>query len=247
VWTDPLKGWGEPVSAIVHHTFKRPPVLLLEDEKELVEDICAQLCDIGYAVTRVDTVEGGLRAARFGDAAIMITDRLLHDSDGLTIVETLRAEGVKTLVLMTSALSSVDERIRGLRAGGDDYLVKPFAMAELVARVDVMARRLGDTPVTRLRAGSLEMDLIEQTVRRGKTAIDLLPTEFKLLEYFLHHLGQIVTRSMLLKEVWRDRVGPQTNVIDVHIGKLRSKIDARGKPSLITNIRGVGFKLTADA
>jgi two-component system OmpR family response regulator len=235
------------VSFTFHHTIKRPPVLALEDEKELVEEISAQLSGIGFAVIHADTVEGGLRVVRVGDVAIMITDRLLRDSDGQTIVETLRQEGVKTLVLMTSAHSSVDERIGGLQAGGDDRLVKPFAMAELLARVEVMARRLGDAPTTKLRAGSIEMDLIEQTVRRDKTTINLLPTEFKLLEYFLRRIGQVVTRGMLLKEVWRDRVGPQTNVIDVHIGRLRRKIDARGKKSLITNIRGVGFKLNADA
>ncbi|WP_158814267.1 response regulator transcription factor [Methylocapsa sp. S129] len=225
---------------------KHPPVLLIEDEKGLVDEISAELRGLGYPVSHADTIEGGLRAARDGDAAIMIADRLLHGSDGVSMIQTLRAEGVTTPVLVISTLSSVDERIRVLKAGGDDYLVKPFAMAELVARVEVMARRLGDAPTIKLRAGSLEMDLIEQTVRRGKTLINLLPTEFKLLEYFMQHPGQIVTRAMLLEEVWRHRVGPQTNVIDVHIGKLRRKIDARGKPSLIRNIRGAGFKLNAD-
>jgi two-component system OmpR family response regulator len=235
------------MSFTFHHTIKRPPVLVLEDEKELVEEITAQLGGIGFAVIHADTAEGGLRVMRVGDVAIVITDRSLHDSDGETIVEALRQEGVKTLVLMTSAHSSVDERIGGLQAGEDGHLVKPFAMAELLARVEVMARRLGDAPTTKLRAGSIEMDLIEQTVRRDKTTINLLPTEFKLLEYFLRRIGQIITRSTLVKEVWRDRVGPRTNVIDVHIGRLRRKIDARGKKSLIMNIRGVGFKLNADA
>ena len=226
---------------------RHPPVLLIEDEKGLVEEISAELRGLGYPVSHADTVEGGLRAARVGGAEIMIADRLLHGSDGLTIVRTLREEGVKTPVLVISALSSVDERIRVLKAGGDDYLAKPFAMAELVARVEVMARRLGDAPTVKLRAGGLEMDLIEQVVRRGETAINLLPTEFKLLEYFLHRPGQIVTRAMLIEEVWHNRVGPQTNVIDVHIGKLRRKIDGRSKPSLIKNIRGAGFKFNADA
>jgi two-component system, OmpR family, response regulator len=235
------------VSFTFQPTIRRPTVLLLEHEKELAEEITAQLSGFGLAVTHTDTVEGSLRVARVGDAAIMISDRLLRDSDGQIIVETLRQEGVNTLVLMTSAHSSVDERIGALQAGGDDHLVKPFAMAELLARVEDMARRLGDAPTTKLRAGSIEMDLIEQTVRRDKTMINLLPTEFKLLEYFLRRIGQVVTRGMLLKEVWRDRVGPQTNVIDVHLGRLRRKIDARGKKSLITNVRGVGFKLNADA
>jgi two-component system OmpR family response regulator len=226
---------------------KHPPVLLIEDEMGLVEEISAELRGLGYPVSHADTIEGGLRAARVGGAAIMIADRLLQGSDGLAIIRTLREEGVKTPVLVISELSTVDERILVLKAGGDDYLAKPFAMAELVARVEVMARRLVDAPTTKLRVGSLEMDLIEQTVRRGAKPINLLPTEFKLLEYFLHRPGEIVTRAMLLEEVWHHRVGPQTNVIDVHIGKLRRKIDMRGRPSLIRNIRGAGFKLSADA
>jgi two-component system, OmpR family, response regulator len=213
----------------------------------VVAKVSAPLSGVGLGVCYADTVERDLRITRVGDAAFMITDRLLQDSDGQTIVETLRNEGVKTLVLLTSTLSSADEGISALQSGGDDNLVKPFAMTELLARVEVIARRLGDAPTTKLRAGSLEMDLIEQTVRRDKTVINLLPAEFKLLEYFLRRIGQIITRSTLVKEVWRGRVGPRTNVIDVHIGRLRRKIDARGKPSLITNIRGVGFKLNADA
>jgi two-component system OmpR family response regulator len=230
----------------VEGAVKHPPVLLVEDEKGLVEEISAELRGLGYPVSHADSVEGGLRAARIGGAGIMIADRLLQGSDGLTIIKTLRQEGVTMPVLVISALSSVDERIRGLKAGGDDYLVKPFAMAELVARVEALARRVGSGRPTQLRAGNLEMDLIEQAVRRGKALINLLPTEFKLLEYFMQRPGQIVTRAMLLEEVWHYRVGPQTNVIDVHLGNLRRKIDSRGKPSLIKNIRGVGFKLNAD-
>jgi two-component system, OmpR family, response regulator len=230
----------------VEGAVKHPPVLLVEDEKGLVEEISAELRGLGYPVSHADSVEGGLRAARIGGAGIMIADRLLQGSDGLTIIKTLRQEGVTMPVLVISALSSVDERIRGLKAGGDDYLVKPFAMAELVARVEALARRVGSGRPTQLRAGNLEMDLIEQAVRRGKALINLLPTEFKLLEYFMQRPGQIVTRAMLLEDVWRHRVGPQTNVIDVHLGNLRRKIDSRGKSSLIKNIRGVGFKLNAD-
>jgi two-component system OmpR family response regulator len=225
---------------------KRPPVLLIEDEKILVEQISTELRGLGYPVSHADTIEGGLRAARIGGPGIMIANRVLQGSDGLTIIRTLREEGVKTPMLVLSEFSSVDERISVLKAGGDDYLAKPFAMAELVARVEVMERRLGDAPKVKLRVGNLEMNLIEQVVRRGEKTIDLLPTEFKLLEYFLHRPGQIVTRAMLLEGVWRHRVGPQTNVIDVHIGKLRRKLDARGKPSLIKNIRGAGFKYNAD-
>ena len=213
----------------------------------MVEEISAELQRLGYPVRHADTVAGGLEAARIGGAAIMIVDRMLHGSDGLSMVETLREEGVKTPVLVISALSSVDERVRGLKAGGDDYLVKPFAMAELAARVEALLRRLDDVRTTKLRAGGLEMDLIEHTVRRGETPIELLPREFKLLEYFLRRPGQIITRAMLLEGVWHYRFIPETNVVDVHIGNLRRKIDRAGEPSLITNIRGAGFTLNADA
>jgi two-component system OmpR family response regulator len=222
-------------------------VLLIEDELALAEEISAELSRLNYSVRHVDTVIEGLHSARAGGAAIMVVDRMLHGEDGLAMVETLREEGVKTPVLVISALSSVDERIRGLKAGGDDYLVKPFAMAELAARIDALLRRLDDVRTTRLRAGDLEMDLIEHTVRRGGTPIDLLPREFKLLEYFMRRPGQIVTRAMLLEGVWQYRFIPETNVVDVHIGNLRRKIDTANTPSLITNIRGAGFMLNADA
>ena len=226
---------------------KRPPVLLIEDEPGLAEEVIAELRRLGHPVRHADTVAAGLQEARAGGAAIMIVDRMLHGVDGLSIVETLREEGVKTPVLVISALSSVDERIHGLRAGGDDYLVKPFAIAELTARVDALLRRLDDVRTTKLRAGDLEMDLIEQTVKRGEAPIDLLPREFKLLEYFIQRPGQIVTRAMLLERVWNYRFTPETNVVDVHIGNLRRKIDIAGQPSLIKNIRGAGFMFNAGA
>jgi two-component system OmpR family response regulator len=226
---------------------KLPPVLLIEDEPGLAEEISAELSRLNYSVRSVGTAADGLHAARTGGAAIMVVDRMLHGEDGLAMVETLRAEGVKTPVLVISALSSVDERIRGLKAGGDDYLVKPFAMAELAARIEALLRRLDDVRTTKLRAGALEMDLIEQTVKRGETTIDLLPREFRLLEYFMRRPNQIITRAMLLEGVWHYRFVPETNVVDVHIGNLRRKIDKAGEPSLITNIRGAGFTLHADA
>jgi two-component system OmpR family response regulator len=225
----------------------RPPVLLIEDEKALAEEIIAALHGRGYRVQHVETVADGFVAARAGQAAIMVVDRMLHGSDGLSMVETLRAEGVKTPVLLISALASVDERIRGLTAGGDDYLVKPFAMAELAARVEALLRRLDDVRTTMLRAGRLEMDLIEHTVKRDGVLIELLPREFKLLEYFLRRPGQIVTRAMLLQGVWHYSFVAETNVIDVHIGNLRRKIDTAGAPSQITSIRGAGFMLDAGA
>jgi two-component system OmpR family response regulator len=226
---------------------KRPQVLLIEDERELAEEIKAELHRLGYPVQHVDTLTQGLIAARIGAAGIMILDRMLHGADSLSMMETLREEGVKTPVLVISGLSTVDERIRGLKAGGDDYLVKPFAMGELAARIEALLRRLDDVRTTKLRAAGLEMDLIEQTVRRGEAEIDLLPREFKLLEFFMRRPGQVVTRAMLLERVWNYRFTPETNVVDVHIGNLRRKIDLGGGPSLITNIRGAGFMFTADA
>jgi two-component system OmpR family response regulator len=162
------------------------------------------------------------------------------------MVEALRGEGVKVPVLVISALSSIDARIRGLKAGGDDYLTKPFAIAELAARVEALLRRLDDVRTTKLRIDDLEMDLIEHTVRRGDKSIDLLPREFKLLEYFLRRPHQVITRAMLLEGVWRYHFSLETNVVDVHMGNLRRKINAQGAPSLIINVRGIGYTLKDD-
>ena len=239
---------GAPETELSHATSqKRARVLLIEDDKGLSEEIRAELERLGYFVRAADTFAEGLHEARLADAAVMIVDRMLHELDGLEMVETLREEGIRTPVLFISSLSSVDERIRGLKAGGDDYLVKPFAMAELAARVEALLRRLDDMRATRLRAGGLEMDLIEQTVKRGDVLIELLPREFKLLEYFLRRPRQLITRAMLLHDVWHYRFTPDTNVVDVHIGNLRRKIDAPGATTMIKNIRGSGFMLHADA
>jgi two-component system, OmpR family, response regulator len=224
---------------------QRRHVLIVEDEQSLAEEIAAELSGLGYYARSVESVAEGLRHARSGEASILIVDRMLGGADGLSMIETLRQEGFKTPVLVISALSAVDERIKGLKAGGDDYLVKPFAMAELTARIEALLRRVEDTRASKLRAGDLEMDLIEQTVRRGDAEIELLPREFKLLEFFLRRPGQIVTRAMLLEGVWRYRFNPNTNAVDVHIGNLRRKIDVHGHPSLITSIRGAGFMLNA--
>jgi two-component system, OmpR family, response regulator len=231
----------------VDRSVRLPTVLLVEDEPELADEIRVELHRRGYEVRLAPTREEGLRAAREGDAAILILDRMLHGEDGLSIVAALRDDGIKTPVLVISALAAIDERIRGLKAGGDDYLVKPFAMGELAARVEALLRRLEDVRTTRLRVGSLEMDLVERRVSRSGRSIDLLPREFKLLEYFVRRPDQVVTRAMLLEDVWHYNFLPQTNVVDVHISNLRRKIDAKGEAPLITNIRGVGFMLHADA
>jgi two-component system OmpR family response regulator len=220
-------------------------IVLVEDEKELANEIKIELERLGYLV-RMASIAEAADAARVGDAAMMIMDRMVFGEDSLETLEVLRKQGVKVPVLMISALSSIDERVRGLKAGGDDYLTKPFAMVELAARVEALLRRLDDVRTTKLHAGDLEMDLIEQTVHRGGAKIDLLPREFKLLQYFLRHPGQVITRAMLLQDVWHYHFSLETNVVDVHISNLRRKIDARGHSSLILNIRGAGFMLNAD-
>ena len=224
----------------------KPAVLVIEDERALAEEIRYELQAEGYPVALAETRAEGLRVARAGGAAVLVVDRMLNHEDGLSILEALREEGNATPILVISALSSVDDRIRGLKAGGDDYLVKPFELRELTARVEALSRRIPDSRATRLRAGPLEMDLVERTVRRSERRVDLLPREFKLLEYFMRRPNQIITRAMLLEDVWNYKFLPQTNVVDVHIGNLRRKIDAGGEPRLIVNVRAAGFKLHVD-
>jgi two-component system OmpR family response regulator len=221
-------------------------IVLVEDETELATEIKAELETRGHLV-RTASIAEAADLARVGDAAIMIMDRIVFGEDSLVALEALRKEGVKVPVLVISALATVDERVKGLKAGGDDYLTKPFAMVELVARVDALLRRLDDVRTTKLRVGDLEMDLIEKTVYRGDTKIDLLPREFRLMEYFLRHPGRVITRAMLLENVWQYHFSLETNVVDVHISNLRKKIDTKGVPSLIVNIRGAGFMLNANA
>ena len=221
-------------------------IVLVEDEEAMAVEIKSELEANGYLV-RIASIAQAADAARVGDAAVMIMDRIVFGEDSLKTLEVLRKEGIKVPVLVISALSSVDEKVKGLKAGGDDYLTKPFAMVELSARVEAMLRRLDDVRATKLHVGDLEMDLIEKTVHRGGTRIDLLPREFRLLEYFLRHPGRVITRAMLLQEVWQYHFSLETNVVDVHISNLRKKIDTKGTPSLIVNIRGAGFMLNANA
>jgi len=235
----------DPNSVTAQHA-KPPeaaPVLVVEDEADLAEEIRLELEANGHPVRLAATAAEGLEAARAGWASVFVFDRMLQGDDGLSVVETLRGEGVATPVLVISALSSVDERINGLKAGGDDYLVKPFDVRELTARVEALLRRRGDPRATWLRAGEIEMDLVERKVRCSGRAIDLLPREFKLLEYFMRRPGQIVTRSMLLEDVWNFKFMAQTNVVDVQIGNLRRKLDPTGARKFIVNVRAVGFKL----
>src|SRR3982074_448760 len=222
-------------------------LLLIEDDHEMAGEIIAELADHGFEVDWAATGIEGLDKARTGNPDALIVDRLLPGMDGVTIVEALRQDQVRTPVLILSALGAVDDRVRGLRAGGDDYLTKPFATVELIARIEALLRRPADSRDPVLRVGPLELDLIERTAKRGERAIDLLPREFRLLEYMMRRKEQMLTRAMLLEEVWNYKFVPQTNLVDVHMGRLRRKVDKPNEPPMIHNVRGVGFILRAPA
>jgi two-component system OmpR family response regulator len=224
-----------------------PKLLLIEDDRETATEIIAEFTDLGFEVAWAASGIEGLDQARSGKPDALIVDRMLPGMDGLTIVEALRKDEVRTPVLVLSALGAVDDRVRGLRAGGDDYLTKPFELVELIARVEALLRRPNDTRDTTLRVGPLELDLIERTARRGEREIELLPREFRLLEYMMQRKDQVLTRAMLLEEVWKYKFVPQTNLVDVHMGRLRRKIDDPQEPPMIHNVRGVGFVLRAPA
>jgi two-component system, OmpR family, response regulator len=221
-------------------------VLLIEDDPQTAREIMAELSERGFEVDWAATGVEGLDKARAGKADALIVDRLLPGVDGLTIIEVMRQERLRTPVLVLSALGAVDERVRGLRAGGDDYLVKPFAFAELLARVEALARRsLTVIKETLLRVGDLELDLVTRTANRGGREIDLLPREFQVLEYLVRNQGQVVPRAMLLQHVWDLHFDPTTNVIDVYVGRVRRKIDDSQAYPLIHTVRGVGFCVRA--
>jgi two-component system, OmpR family, response regulator len=224
----------------------RRRILVIEDDRETAEQIVEALAASGFVVDLADDGEDGLDRARSAEYAVMTIDRMLPDIDGIAVIRRLREEGIVTPALIVSALGEIDERVRGLRAGGDDYLVKPFAFAELLARVEALARR-SDRVIkeTVLRAGDLELDLVSRSVSRGGQKIDLLPREFKLLEYLVRNQGQVVPRAMLLQHVWDLHFDPTTNIIDVYVGRVRRKIDAAQAYPLIHTVRGVGFCVRA--
>lgn len=221
------------------------PVLVIEDDPELAEEIRLHLEAGGHPVLVAETLTEGLRAARSGDAAAVVIDRMLHGEDGLSIIEALRGEGNSTPALVIGGLTSVDERIAGLKAGCY-YLGKPFDVRDLAARVEFLLRLGGDLGVVRLRAGDLEMDLIDRTVRYEGKPVELVPREFKLLEYFMRRPGQTVTRATLLEDVWNLQPPAYTNVVDVQIGNLRRKLDPTGNRRVIVSVRSVGFRLNVD-
>lgn len=224
-------------------------VLIVEDDAEAAAFLSRGLTEAGYAVDIAADGMEGLDLASRGNYAALIADRMLPRLDGLLMVETLRKLSCQTPILFLSALGEVDERIKGLQAGGDDYVVKPYAIAEVLARIDVLLRRNDKSaPLDQiLCVGDLEMNLLSRTVRRSGSAILLQPREFRLLEYLMRHAGQVVTRTMLLEAVWDYHFDPQTNVIDVHISRLRQKIDKDFPHPLIHTARGAGYMLRAES
>jgi two-component system, OmpR family, response regulator len=220
-------------------------ILLIEDDDETAEEVTAELTDRGYEVEWSSNGIEGLEKARTLRPDVMIVDRMLPGMEGLDVIEALRKDHVRTPVLVLSALGAVSDRVRGLRMGGDDYLTKPFAVVELIARVEALLRRPVETRETKLRVGQLELDLIERTARRGERTIDLLPREFRLLEYMMRRSDQLLTRAMLLEEVWNYKFVPDTNLVDVHMGRVRHKVDGPGEAQMIHNVRGSGFILRA--
>ncbi|HEX7887126.1 MAG TPA: response regulator transcription factor [Phenylobacterium sp.] len=221
-------------------------ILIVEDDAEAADAMARGLTEAGHQCVRGGDGEQGLAAARDGEFDVMVVDRMMPKMDGLTLVGTLRREGDRTPVLFLSALGEVGDRVDGLQAGGDDYLVKPYAFPELIARIEALARRRDTGSVhTLLKVGELEMDLIGRTVHRSGKMIDLQPREFQLLEFMMRHAGQSVTRTMLLEKVWHYHFDPQTNVIDVHISRLRSKIDKGFDRPMLQTVRGAGYRLDA--
>jgi two-component system, OmpR family, response regulator len=219
-------------------------VLVIEDDRDAAMWLVKGLKEAGHLADHAADGEQGLALAREGVHDVFVVDRMLPKLDGLAVIRTLRAEAVTTPVLILSALSDVDERVRGLRAGGDDYLAKPYAFSELLARVEGLSRRnTGSVQETRLKACDLELDLLTRDVTRAGKDIPLQPREFKLLEYLMRHAGHIVTRTMLLENVWDYHFDPQTNVIDVHVSRLRSKIDKGFEEPILQTVRGAGYMI----
>ena len=224
----------------------RRRILVIEDDLETADQLVESLATSGYSVDLAIDGDNGLALARGGDYAVMTIDRMIPGVDGLSIIRRLREGGIVTPALIISALGEVDDRVRGLRAGGDDYLVKPFAFAEMLARVDALARRSGAVmKETVLRVGDLKIDLVSRAVSRKGRDIDLLPREFQVLEYLVRNQGQVVPRAMLLQHVWDLHFDPTTNIIDVYVGRVRRKVDDQQDYPLIHTVRGVGFCVRA--
>jgi two-component system, OmpR family, response regulator len=224
-------------------------ILVVEDDDDTQDYLAKALRETGYTVEATGSGREGLMHAIGGGFDALVLDRMLPDLDGLSLLKSVRAAGVQTPAIILTAISAIDERVSGLRSGADDYVVKPFSYAELSARLEAVLRRPAETRAEeiRLACGDLELDLIARIARRGDRRIELLPREFQMLEYLMRRQGRVVTRTMLLEGVWDYRFDPRTNVIDVHISRLRRKIDGEGEPPLIHTVRGSGYKLAASA
>jgi two-component system, OmpR family, response regulator len=222
-----------------------PKLLTIEDDALIADHIAHTLHARGWDVDLARTGREGMAKAMVGDYDVVTLDRRLPDLDGLTIVSTMRGVGMETPVLVMSALAGVDQRIQGLRAGGDDYLVKPFAYDELFVRIEVLMRRRPrhSKVETVLRTGALELDLVRRKVRHRARELELLPTEFRVLEFMMRHAGRVLTRTMIFEAVWGCRFDPGTNLIDVHVGRLRKKVNLPGEQPMIRTIRGSGYLL----
>jgi len=219
-------------------------VLVIEDDKEIAHFIERGLREQGHGAEIASDGHAGLEAARSGGFDVLVVDRMLPGRDGLSVVQLLRTEGNRTPVLILSALGEVDDRVKGLKAGGDDYLTKPFALLELLARIEALARRASpEESATRYTVGDLTLDRLTHKVTRGGEPVVLQPREFRLLEYLMRNAGQVVTRTMLLENVWDYHFDPQTNVIDVHVSRLRSKVDKGQERPLIHTVRGAGYMI----
>ncbi|MPZ54992.1 MAG: response regulator [Rhizobiales bacterium] len=217
-------------------------LLIIEDDRDAAEYLAKAFREVGHVADLATDGEDGLGLAQAGQYDVLIVDRMLPKRDGLSVIAALRTEGNETPILILSALGQVDDRVKGLRAGGDDYLPKPYAFSELLARVEVLSRRRGGrTEETAYKVGDLELDRLSHRVSRNGEEIVLQPREFRLLEYLMKHAGQVVTRTMLLENVWDYHFDPQTNVIDVHISRLRGKIDKGFAQPLLHTVRGAGY------
>lgn len=219
--------------------------MLIEDDLKVADYICKGIRENGHAAEHAGNGKDGLLMAMTGTYDVMIIDRMLPELDGLALIKTIRGAGNPTPVLILSALGQVDDKVKGLRSGGDDYLVKPFAFSELLARVEVLQRRVQHVAPgePKISFGDLTVDLLSRKVMRAGKAVDLQPREYRLLEYMLKNRGKVVTRTMLLENVWDYHFDPQTNVIDVHISRLRNKLDKDNPKPLIKTIRGAGYMI----
>ena len=223
-------------------------ILIIEDDREAASYLAKAFREAGHVADHAADGLDGYAMAESGDYDVLVVDRMLPKLDGLSLIRSLREQKVDTPVLILSALGQVDDRVKGLRAGGDDYLPKPYSFAELLARIEVLVRRrAGKAEETVYRVGDLELDRLSHTVRRGGTELDLQPREFRLLEYLMKNAGQVVTRTMLLESVWDYHFDPGTNVIDVHVSRLRSKLDKGFDKPLLHTVRGAGYMIRDSA